>query len=146
VLLFFFSLQIHGVLNAVSWGILFPLGIVIARYLRTFPSADPAWFYLHVFCQVSAYAIGVAGWATGIKLGSESKGVQFSLHRNIGIALFALATVQVINFLPSCVLLPLQVALFIHLKGEKRIEFGLCFRVELVDVFFLSCQNHGHGF
>jgi len=142
----FFSLQIHGVLNAVSWGILFPLGIVIARYLRTFPSADPAWFYLHVFCQVSAYAIGVAGWATGIKLGSESKGVQFSLHRNIGIALFALATVQVINFLPSCVLLPIQVALFIHLKGEKRIEFGLCFHVELVDVFFLSCQNHGHGF
>jgi hypothetical protein len=32
------------------------------------------------------------------------------------------------------------------LKGEKRIEFGLCFHVELVDVFFLSCQNHGHGF
>lgn len=119
-----------------SWGILFPFGIVIARYLRTFPSADPAWFYLHVFCQVSAYAIGVAGWATGIKLGNESKGVQFSLHRNIGIALFALATVQVIDFLPSCVLLPLLVALFIHLKGEKRIEFGLCFHVELVDVLF----------
>ncbi|KAJ6710999.1 CYTOCHROME B561 AND DOMON DOMAIN-CONTAINING PROTEIN [Salix koriyanagi] len=86
--------NIHGVLNAVSWGLLFPFGIVVARYLRTFPSADPAWFYLHVFCQVSAYAIGVAGWATGIKLGSESKGIQYSLHRNIGIALFSLATVQ----------------------------------------------------
>ncbi|KAJ6403715.1 hypothetical protein OIU84_012006 [Salix udensis] len=87
--------NIHGVLNAVSWGLLFPFGIVVARYLRTFPSADPAWFYLHVFCQVSAYAIGVAGWATGIKLGSESKGIQYSLHRNIGIALFSLATVQI---------------------------------------------------
>ncbi|XP_054784311.1 cytochrome b561 and DOMON domain-containing protein At3g25290-like [Prosopis cineraria] len=87
--------NIHGVLNAVSWGILFPLGAIIARYLRTFPSADPAWFYLHAFCQVSAYAIGVAGWATGLKLGSESQGIQYSGHRNIGIAAFCLATIQI---------------------------------------------------
>lgn len=74
---------------------MFPIGIIIARYLRVFPSADPVWFYLHVFCQVSAYAIGVAGWGTGLKLGSESKAVTYSHHRNIGISLFALATVQV---------------------------------------------------
>lgn len=87
--------QIHGVLNAVSWGILLPVGIIIARYMSTFPSADPAWFYLHVCCQVSAYAVGVAGWGTGLKLGSQSKGVKYSGHRNIGITLFVLATVQV---------------------------------------------------
>ncbi|KAD3068468.1 hypothetical protein R6Q59_017517 [Mikania micrantha] len=87
--------NIHGILNAVSWGVLFPVGIIIARYLRTFPSADPAWFYFHVFCQVSGYAIGVAGWGTGLKLGSDSKGVTYSTHRSIGIALFSLATVQV---------------------------------------------------
>ncbi|KAK1420623.1 hypothetical protein QVD17_22363 [Tagetes erecta] len=87
--------NIHGILNAVSWGILFPVGIIIARYVRAFPSADPAWFYLHAFCQVSAYAIGVAGWGTGLKLGSDSKGVTYSTHRSLGIALFSLATVQV---------------------------------------------------
>ncbi|CAL0302809.1 unnamed protein product [Lupinus luteus] len=87
--------NIHGILNAVSWGVLFPLGVIIARYMRTFPSADPAWFYLHVGCQLSAYAIGVAGWATGLKLGSNSVGITYSLHRNIGIALFALATLQI---------------------------------------------------
>ncbi|XVF81266.1 hypothetical protein PTKIN_Ptkin15bG0142200 [Pterospermum kingtungense] len=87
--------NIHGILNAVSWGILFPLGGMIARYIRTFESADPAWFYLHVFCQISAYAIGVAGWGTGLKLGSESSGITYSGHRNIGIALFVLATVQI---------------------------------------------------
>lgn len=75
---------------------MFPVGAIFARYLRTFQSADPAWFYLHAFCQTSAYAIGVAGWGTGLKLGSESKGVQYTNHRNIGIALFCLATVQVI--------------------------------------------------
>lgn len=84
-----------------SWGILFPTGIMIARYLRTFPAADPAWFYIHGSLQVSAYAIGVAGWGTGMKLGSESKGIKYSGHRNIGIALFCLATLQVklVNFL-----------------------------------------------
>ncbi|XVE78161.1 hypothetical protein DITRI_Ditri13aG0121800 [Diplodiscus trichospermus] len=87
--------NIHGILNAVSWGILFPIGAMIARYVRTFESADPAWFYIHVFCQVSAYAIGVAGWGTGLKLGSESSGITYSGHRNIGIALFVIATIQI---------------------------------------------------
>ncbi|KAL3531055.1 hypothetical protein ACH5RR_010377 [Cinchona calisaya] len=87
--------NIHGILNGVSWGLMFPIGIIIARYLRTFPSADPVWFYLHAFCQVSAYVIGVVGWGTGLKLGSESKGIQYSGHRNIGIALFSVASLQI---------------------------------------------------
>ena len=87
--------QIHGILNGISWGILFPIGVIIARYLRTFNSADPAWFYLHVACQISAYAIGVAGWATGLQLGSESKGIVYTGHRCVGIVLFSLATLQV---------------------------------------------------
>ncbi|XP_022758767.1 cytochrome b561 and DOMON domain-containing protein At3g25290-like [Durio zibethinus] len=102
--------NIHGILNAVSWGILFPVGIMIARYIRTFESADPAWFYLHVFCQISAYAIGVAGWATGLKLGSESPGVTYTGHRNIGIALFVLATVQIF-------------ALFLRPKKDHKYRF-----------------------
>ncbi|XP_047307989.1 cytochrome b561 and DOMON domain-containing protein At4g12980-like [Impatiens glandulifera] len=91
--------NIHGILNAVSWGILFPVGAMIARYLRTMESADPAWFYLHALCQVSAYCIGVAGWITGLKIGDESKGVIYTYHRNIGIALFSLATVQIFALL-----------------------------------------------
>ncbi|KAM0867983.1 hypothetical protein ACQ4PT_041633 [Festuca glaucescens] len=45
--------NIHGVLNAVSWGVLLPLGVILARYMRVFPSLDPAWFYLHVASQCS---------------------------------------------------------------------------------------------
>lgn len=74
-----------------------PVGAIIARYLRVAKSANPAWFYIHVFCQASAYIIGVAGWATGLKLGGDSPGIQYSTHRSIGIALFSLATVQVYN-------------------------------------------------
>lgn len=86
-------LQIHGVLNGVSWGIMMPIGAIIARHKAIF--SDPAWFYLHVGCQLSAYIIGVAGWATGIKLGNDSIGIIHSTHRNIGITLFIFATLQV---------------------------------------------------
>ena len=91
--------QIHGVLNAVAWGILIPTGAIIARYLRVFESADPAWFYLHIACQCSGYILGVAGWGLGLKLGSESVGVTYRPHRNIGIAIFCLATLQVFALL-----------------------------------------------
>ncbi|CAJ1941469.1 unnamed protein product [Sphenostylis stenocarpa] len=85
----------HGVLNAVSWGILMPTGAIIARYLKVFKSADPAWFYLHITCQVSAYIVGVSGFGTGLKLGSESKGVEYDTHRTLGIILVCLGTLQV---------------------------------------------------
>ncbi|KAL6999941.1 hypothetical protein U1Q18_001095 [Sarracenia purpurea var. burkii] len=91
--------NVHGVLNAVSWGTLMPLGAMIARYLKVFKSADPAWFYLHVACQSSAYIVGVAGWGTGLKLGSDSPGVQHTTHRNIGITLFCLGTLQMFALL-----------------------------------------------
>ncbi|XP_072973904.1 cytochrome b561 and DOMON domain-containing protein At3g25290-like [Typha angustifolia] len=87
--------NVHGVLNAVSWGILLPIGAIFARYLKTFKSADPAWFYLHVACQLIGYCLGVAGWATGLNLGSKSKGITYTTHRDIGIALFSIATVQI---------------------------------------------------
>ncbi|XP_058723717.1 cytochrome b561 and DOMON domain-containing protein At5g47530-like [Vicia villosa] len=89
----------HGILNAVSWGILMPLGAVIARYLKVFKSADPAWFYLHVTCQTAAYIVGVAGWGTGLKLGSDSAGITYSTHRALGITLFCLGTLQVFALL-----------------------------------------------
>ncbi|KAK7245958.1 hypothetical protein RIF29_40812 [Crotalaria pallida] len=89
----------HGVLNAVSWGILMPLGAIIARYMKVFQFADPAWFYLHVTCQTSAYIVGVAGWGTGLKLGSDSVGVEYKTHRTLGIIIFCLGTLQVFALL-----------------------------------------------
>ncbi|KAH6819748.1 Auxin-responsive family protein [Perilla frutescens var. hirtella] len=87
--------NIHGVMNAVSWGILLPIGAIFARYLKVFPAADPTWFYLHALCQTSGYITGVAGWATGLQLGSQSAGIQYTAHRVIGIVIFCLATLQV---------------------------------------------------
>ncbi|KAJ1269260.1 hypothetical protein BS78_07G197300 [Paspalum vaginatum] len=100
----------HGVLNAVSWGLLLPMGAIFARYLKTFKSADPAWFYLHVACQLIGYGVGVSGWATGIHLGNLSKGITYSAHRNIGITVFALGTLQIF-------------ALFLRPKKDHKYRF-----------------------
>lgn len=85
----------HGILNAISWGILMPTGAVIARYMKVFKSADPAWFYLHITCQVSAYIVGLSGFGTGLKLGSDSEGITYDTHRALAIVLVTLATLQV---------------------------------------------------
>ncbi|KAL8099923.1 cytochrome b561 and DOMON domain-containing protein At5g47530-like [Apium graveolens] len=91
--------NIHGVLNAISWGIMMPVGAIIARYVKVFEVADPAWFYLHVSCQTTAYIIGLVGWGTGLKLGGDSPGIQYSSHRYIGITLFVFGTLQVLALL-----------------------------------------------
>ncbi|KAF3452664.1 hypothetical protein FNV43_RR03097 [Rhamnella rubrinervis] len=88
--------NVHGFLNAISWGILMPIGAMLARHVKVFKGADPAWFYLHVTCQCVAYVVGVAGWGTGLWLGHESSGIEYKGHKCIGCTLFALATIQVL--------------------------------------------------
>ncbi|KAL3635699.1 hypothetical protein CASFOL_020246 [Castilleja foliolosa] len=89
--------NIHGIINVVSWGMMMPLGAMIARFVKVFQPLNPAWFYLHVTCQTLAYLLGVAGWATGLNLGSRTPGIVRIVHRNIGITLFTLATLQVMS-------------------------------------------------
>ncbi|XAR53857.1 hypothetical protein NMG60_11022559 [Bertholletia excelsa] len=112
-----------------------PLGAVIARYLKVFKSADPAWFYLHASCQASAYIIGVAGWATGLQLGSQSPGIQYTAHRSIGILLFCLATIQV-------------TALLLRPKREHkyRLYWNVYHHVVGYAVIILSIINIFRGF
>ncbi|CAK7338964.1 unnamed protein product [Dovyalis caffra] len=88
---------VHGILNTVSWGILMPIGAIIARYMKRFESANPLWFYLHVSCQMLACILGVLpGFVTGIVLGLRSQGIEHTCHKIIGIVLFCLAMVQVL--------------------------------------------------
>ncbi|CAK9223201.1 unnamed protein product, partial [Sphagnum troendelagicum] len=87
----------HGIIGAVSWGILLPIGVMAARYLRPFQFADPLWFYLHVIFQLTGYTGGVVAWAMGLKLlHYASRPLLYPKHRNLGITIFVLATLQVL--------------------------------------------------
>ncbi|CBI26359.3 unnamed protein product, partial [Vitis vinifera] len=94
--------------NTISWGTLMPIGVIIARYLKA-SNTGPAWFYLHVFCQCTAYAAGVFGRATDLILDYRSLGIQHTIHRYIGIALIVSATLQVL-------------ALFLRPKEEHKLR------------------------
>jgi hypothetical protein len=75
-----------------------------ARYLRPFQFADPLWFYLHVIFQLTGYTGGVVAWAMGLKLlHYASRPLLYPKHRNLGITIFVLATLQVdsLNSKPS---------------------------------------------
>ncbi|CAL5324544.1 unnamed protein product [Camellia sinensis] len=85
----------HGVLNTISWGIMMPIGLVVARYLKVGLAADPLWFYLHIVVHLSAYIIGLARGAIGFLLLSKSSDIHHPCHLGIGIILFSLGLLQV---------------------------------------------------
>lgn len=81
-------------MNIVGWGILLPVGAIIARYCRLW---DPTWFYLHVTFQVLGFILIVAGLILGTNLYGRLKGLSgISRHRALGIFIFVLACLQIL--------------------------------------------------
>ncbi|CAI0383581.1 unnamed protein product [Linum tenue] len=91
--------MVHGIMNAISWGVMLPSGAVTARYFRHIQSLGPAWFYIHAGVQLSAFFLGTVGFAIGLKLGNSSPGVTYGLHRKLGIAAFCLGGLQTLALL-----------------------------------------------
>ncbi|WVY90006.1 hypothetical protein V8G54_035520 [Vigna mungo] len=90
---------IHGTLNAISWGLLLPIGAITARYLRHIQALGPAWFYAHAGVQLFGFVLGTVGFGIGIRLGQLSPGVEYRLHRKLGIAVFCLGALQTLALL-----------------------------------------------
>ncbi|RWW85850.1 hypothetical protein BHE74_00005438 [Ensete ventricosum] len=84
----------HAALNAASWGFLLPAGVAVARYLRQRTSLGPSWFYAHAATQILGFLLGTAGFAMGIIMGSRSPGVEYGLHRGLGVAAFVAGGLQ----------------------------------------------------
>ncbi|KAA8526579.1 hypothetical protein F0562_008218 [Nyssa sinensis] len=90
---------VHGVINALSWGILLPIGAATARYLRHIQALGPAWFYAHAGTQIFSFFLGTVGFAIGILLGELSPGRVYGLHRKLGFAAFCLGGLQTLALL-----------------------------------------------
>ncbi|CAN4100968.1 unnamed protein product [Withania somnifera] len=81
-----------------SWGMMMPVGVVLARLrflpLQEYPDLS---FNLHIYCQSIAYLLGITGGGLGFYLGRQSsRVVKHTCHRYIGGALLGLATLQVL--------------------------------------------------
>jgi len=90
---------VHGAINAISWGLMLPIGIVMSRYLRHIQALGPAWFYAHASIQLTGFILGTIGFAIGIRLGELSPGKVYGLHRKLGFIAFCLASVQTLALL-----------------------------------------------
>ncbi|KAL1189756.1 Cytochrome and DOMON domain-containing protein [Cardamine amara subsp. amara] len=88
--------QIHGIVNAVSWGILMPIGVMAARYMKTYERLNPSWFYVHIVCQPTGYFAGlIGGLGTAIYMARHT-GMRSTPHTVIGLLLFGLGFLQIL--------------------------------------------------
>ncbi|XP_059305087.1 cytochrome b561 and DOMON domain-containing protein At3g07570-like [Lycium ferocissimum] len=85
----------HGLLNMFGWGILIPIGAMVARYLRQY---DPIWFYSHITIQSLGFLLGFAAIICGFVL-EDRLGVDVDRHKTLGIFILVLGCLQVIAFL-----------------------------------------------
>ncbi|XP_052203459.1 cytochrome b561 and DOMON domain-containing protein At3g25290-like [Diospyros lotus] len=87
---------VHGVLNIIGWGIILPIGAIIARYCRNLPMAYGEWYSLHAYCQISGCFLGSIGWIFGMLLRNALKHYTLKTHGILGTIIFALAATQVL--------------------------------------------------
>eukprot|EP00271_Cylindrocystis_brebissonii_P019737 TRINITY_DN6184_c0_g1_i1.p1 TRINITY_DN6184_c0_g1~~TRINITY_DN6184_c0_g1_i1.p1 ORF type:complete len:1113 (+),score=201.56 TRINITY_DN6184_c0_g1_i1:171-3509(+) len=81
---------VHGFMMFIAWGILMPLGVLSARYLR-----HQDWFRIHVYSQCSGIAIMVLGLLFAV---GELQGFDFSsAHSKIGMVAISIGLWQPLN-------------------------------------------------
>uniref|UniRef100_A0A5B6YST1 Cytochrome b561 and DOMON domain-containing protein n=1 Tax=Davidia involucrata TaxID=16924 RepID=A0A5B6YST1_DAVIN len=87
---------VHGILNILGWGMLLPIGVIIARYFKKFPVEYRCWFGFHISFQIAGYILGTTGWAIGLWLGHTSRHYSFRTHRILAILIFTFTTLQML--------------------------------------------------
>lgn len=81
----------HALLVMLGWGVLMPIGIVVARYFKNW---DPLWFYSHLSIQGLGFGLGLAGVILGFGLDDDGiSGV--GVHEGLGIAILVGGCLQV---------------------------------------------------
>lgn len=97
-----------------GWGILIPIGAIIARYFKDW---DPFWFYAHISVQSLGFILGVAGVSCGFVL-KHKLGVIVSKHEGIGIFILVLGCLQVCQLSSFSLILSIFAAFYqsIHLE------------------------------
>lgn len=84
----------HGVLGVIGWGLILPVGAMVARFLR---HREPLWYYLHTLIQFSGFLIVIAGVVVGQALYNNIH-ADVAAHRGIGYFALTLSILQVLAF------------------------------------------------
>ncbi|XP_068666633.1 cytochrome b561 and DOMON domain-containing protein At3g61750-like [Aristolochia californica] len=84
----------HGVLAIFGWGVIMPIGAIVARYYKDW---DPLWYYLHTVIQFVGFILGLAAVVAGVVLYDQLHAT-VSAHRALGIFVLSLSVLQIIAF------------------------------------------------
>ena len=85
----------HGLLALISWGVLVPAGVALARFFKRF---DPFWFYAHVVAQGLGFLLGALAVVAGFRLDDDER-APVATHKGIGVAVVVCACLQVMAVL-----------------------------------------------
>jgi len=85
----------HGVIMGVSFSVLLPLGIVIARFTKNI-GPKTAWFYLHILCQTTTFIFIGAGCILGYTMVGTTQGYRhwITWHGPLGTVIWILVWIQ----------------------------------------------------
>ncbi|KAF2324884.1 hypothetical protein GH714_021022 [Hevea brasiliensis] len=84
----------HGILGIFAWGLLLPVGAIVARYMK---HKDPLWYYLHAGIQFVGFLFALATVVLGQQLYSKIN-ARIPAHRSIGIFVLTLSILQILAF------------------------------------------------
>lgn len=87
----FRTIRTHGILGLLGWGLILPVGAIVARHLK---HRDPLWYELHVAIQFVGFIIGIAAVAVGRSVYDRIH-ANSPTHRGIGIFVLVLSILQV---------------------------------------------------
>ncbi|KAJ0977141.1 hypothetical protein J5N97_012615 [Dioscorea zingiberensis] len=85
----------HGMMGLIGWGVLMPMGVMVARYLKGW---EPNWFYTHTCMQGIGFGLGVGAVIAGFGL-SKAGDHSVSSHKSLGISILVFGSLQVMAFL-----------------------------------------------
>ncbi|XP_071738033.1 cytochrome b561 and DOMON domain-containing protein At3g07570-like [Rutidosis leptorrhynchoides] len=85
----------HGILNIIGWGVLIPIGVMVARYLK---HLDSLWFNLHIGIQSLGFILGLSGVIAGFVLDNRLA-VNVRKHKGLGITILVYGCLQLVALL-----------------------------------------------
>lgn len=83
--------QVHGFLQAIVWAIIFPAGIISARFFR---HVDPLWWHLHRAFQGVGFIVFVIALGLGLKAKARQGGGS-GVHAALAVVLLVAVILQV---------------------------------------------------
>lgn len=81
----------HGALAIAGWGVLLPIGAIVARHCKQW---DPLWYNMHIGIQFLGFIIGTSAIVVGNTLYNKLH-ADVQVHRSLGIFIFVIGILQV---------------------------------------------------